>query len=317
MLFRSETPYAEFKGDVDNLNFASNEELLLLQSFQSAGIPTVAIFLSGRPLWVTPEINAATTFVAAWLPGTAGTGIADVLMRKPNGAINFDFKGKLSFSWPRTATQTANETNDEPLFSFGYGLTYADDGNLPKFPEISGLDGSEESTGNAFFALGKPMAPWSLQATVGETSRTVMDARVQLQNALTIRAIDRAAQEDAQQFIWSGEKRGAIAITGPATDYTAALHYNDMTLVIQYRVEALPKSSVTLFAECGENCRANLELTQLFANAPLGEWTQAEITLSSLVAAGADMSKLTALGIETTGPFSCSLSDIRLVSKDE
>ena len=312
-----ETPYAEFKGDVDNLNFASNEALLLLQSFQSAGIPTVAIFLSGRPLWVTPEINAATAFVAAWLPGTAGAGIADVLMRKPNGAINFDFKGKLSFSWPRTATQTTHGHNNEPLFSFGYGLTYTDDGNLPQFPEISGLDGSEESTGNAFFALGKPMAPWSLQASVGETSRTVMDARVQLQNALTIRAIDRAAQEDAQQFIWSGEKRGAIAITGPATDYTAASHYDDMTLVIQYRVEALPKSSVTLFAECGANCRANLELTQLFANAPLGEWTQAEITLSSLVDAGADMSKLTALGIETTGPFSLSLSDIRLVSKEK
>ncbi len=58
-------------------------------------------------------------------------------------------------------------------------------------------------------------------------------------------------------------------------------------------------------------------MTQLFANAPLGEWTQAEITLSSLVDAGADMSKLTALGIETTGPFSLGLSDIRLVSKDE
>lgn len=312
-----ESPYAEFKGDVDNLNFASNEALQLLQSFQAAEIPTVAIFLSGRPLWVTPEINAADAFVAAWLPGSAGTGIADVLLRKPNGAINFDFKGKLSFSWPRTATQTTHGHNNEPLFSYGYGLTYADDGNLPQLPEISGLDGSEESTGSAFFALGKPMAPWSLQARVGDTSSNVVDARVQLQNVLTIRAIDRAAQEDAQQFTWSGEQRGAIAITGPATDYTAVLHYDDMILVIQYRVDALPQGQVTLFAECGEPCRANLDVTQLFANTPLGEWTQTEVTLSSLVNAGADMSKLTALGIETTGPFSFSLSDIRLISKDE
>ena len=74
MLFRS----------MDNLKFASNEELQLLQSFQAAGIPTVAIFLSGRPLWVTPEINTADAFVAAWLPGSAGVGIADVLIRKPN-----------------------------------------------------------------------------------------------------------------------------------------------------------------------------------------------------------------------------------------
>ncbi|MEL6229161.1 MAG: exo 1,3/1,4-beta-D-glucan glucohydrolase [Cyanobacteria bacterium J06627_3] len=312
-----ETPYAEFKGDVDNLNFSSNEELQLLQSFQAAGIPTVAIFLSGRPLWVTPEINAATAFVAAWLPGTAGAGIADVLIRKPNGAINADFKGKLSFSWPRTATQTAHGNNDEPLFSCGYGLTYADDGNLPQFPEVSGLDGSEASTGSAFFALGKPVAPWSLQATVGDTSSTVVDARVRLQNALTIRAIDRAAQEDAQQFIWSGGQTASIAITGPATDYTAASHYDDKVLVLQYRVDALPTGSVTLFARCGDDCRANLDMTQLFANAIPGEWTQAEIPLIRLMEAGADMAKLTALGLETGSSFSWSLSDIRLVSSGE
>ncbi|MEM7066681.1 MAG: exo 1,3/1,4-beta-D-glucan glucohydrolase [Cyanobacteria bacterium P01_B01_bin.77] len=316
-----EDPYAEFKGDLENLNFSSNKELQLLQSFQAEGIPTVAVFLSGRPLWVTPEINAADAFVAAWLPGSAGEGVADVLLRKPNGAINVDFKGKLSFSWPRTATQTKHnqgnnndDNNYEPLFPYGYGLTYADNGNVAELPEISGLDGSEITTGNAFFAFGKAMAPWSLQATVGDTSRTVVDARTQLGKVLTIRAIDRAAQEDAQQFVWSGQ--GAIALTGPATDYTAAAHYDDMALVIQYRVDVLPAGPVTLFVKCGDNCQTNLEVTPLFAQAPLGEWTQAEITLSSLAAAGTDMAKLTALGLETADSFSLSLSDIRLVAAD-
>ena len=313
-----EVPYAEFKGDLDNLKYLSDRGLKRLRSFQTAGIPTVAVFLSGRPLWVTPEINAATAFVAAWLPGSEGAGIADVLIRKPNGDINVDFTGRLSFSWPRTAIQTnvnRGDDNDDSLFPFGYGLTYKDPISLSMLPEVSGLDGSEETTG-AFFAFGQSMAPWSLRATVGKASSTVVDARVQLKDALTIRSVDRVAQEDAKQFIWSGKQKASIAIAGPATDYTAASHYNGMTLVIQYRVDTLPEALVTLCAECGENCRARLDITQLFADAPLGEWTETSIALSRLVDAGAEMSKLTALGFETTAPFSFSLSDMRLVSRD-
>ena len=315
-----EEPYAEFKGDIDNLKFSSDSGSKLLTLFQKADIPTVAIFLSGRPLWVTPEINVADAFVAAWLPGSEGAGIADVLIRKPDGNINFDFTGKLPFTWPRTANQTNGDrenNNDAPLFSFGYGLSYADDINLPQLPEISGLDDNEETARNAFFAFGQSIAPWSLQATVGSTSSTVVDARTQLENALTIRSIDRAAQEDTKQFIWNGKEPASVAVTGPATDYTAASHYNGMALVIQYRVDAFPEGSVKLFAECGDNCRAVLDMTQLFAKAPLGEWTQTEITLSSLIEAGADMAQLTALGLETESAFSLSLSDMRLVSNKE
>ncbi|MEM9807525.1 MAG: glycoside hydrolase family 3 N-terminal domain-containing protein [Cyanobacteria bacterium P01_D01_bin.56] len=315
-----EDPYAEFKGDVENLDYPSQEALQLLQSLQAKGIPTVAIFLSGRPLWMTPEINAADAFVAAWLPGTAGEGIADVVLRKPNGDINVDFTGKLSFSWPRTATQTKvnrRDNNYDPLFPYGYGLTYGDHGNVAEIPEISGLDGSETTTRQAFFAFGKPLAPWSLQATVGKTSNTVLDARTQIDEALTIRAIDRAAQEDAQQFVWSGGESGTIAIQGPATDYSAAAHYDEKVLVIHYRVESPPAGPVTFFAECGDDCRADLDLTQVFTESPVGEWTQTEIALSRLVEAGANMAQLTALGIETAAAFSLSLSDMRLVAKDE
>ncbi len=314
-----EDPYAEFKGDLENLNFLSDQALHLLQSFRAADIPTVAVFLSGRPLWVTPEINAADAFVAAWLPGSAGAGIADVLFRKPDGTINFDFKGKLSFSWPRTAIQTKMNRDDndyDPLFPYGYGLTYTDNGNLAKLPEISGLDGSETTTGNALFAFGNAIAPWSLQATVGDRSSTIVDARAQLADVLTIRSVDRAAQEDAKQFIWSGEKKGAISLTGPATDYTVALHY-DMSLVIQYRVDTIPQGPVKLLIECGDNCKTHWDMTQLFASATPGEWTQTYIPLSCLEEAGADMSQLTALGFEAATPFSLSLANMRLVPKGE
>ena len=69
-----EQPYAEFQGDRETLEYSPNDkhELLLLRRLHAAGIPTVTVFLSGRPLWVNPEINASDAFVAAWLPGSEG-----------------------------------------------------------------------------------------------------------------------------------------------------------------------------------------------------------------------------------------------------
>src|SRR5665213_1677319 len=99
-----EGPYAEFEGDRENLDFSAEDKhpLELLRRLRAQGVPTVAIFLSGRPLWVNPEINVSDAFVAAWLPGSEGEGIADVLFRSV-GADHFDFTGRLAFSWPQTA----------------------------------------------------------------------------------------------------------------------------------------------------------------------------------------------------------------------
>jgi beta-glucosidase len=126
-----ETPYAECVGDRQHLNFAVDDaaSLALLEKLRAAGIPVVSVFLSGRPLWVNPQLNASPAFVAAWLPGSEGGGIADVLFRNQDGTVNYDFTGKLSFSWPASTHQlvlNVGDENYEPLFPYGYGLTYAD-----------------------------------------------------------------------------------------------------------------------------------------------------------------------------------------------
>ncbi|MGK0500832.1 MAG: beta-glucosidase, partial [Oceanicoccus sp.] len=88
-----ENPYAEGMGDVSSLQYqlGSKRDLGLLKKFKAAGIPVVSIFLSGRPLWVNAELNASDAFVAAWLPGSEGAGIAEVLFKSSAGTIAHDF----------------------------------------------------------------------------------------------------------------------------------------------------------------------------------------------------------------------------------
>lgn len=138
-----ENPYAEWFGDLRSIDYQAEggalkwiddkgkagSDLALLRRLKERGIPVVAVFLTGRPLVINEELGAADAFVVAWLPGTEGEGIADVLFRKKNGKVNHDFTGKLSFSWPRDVTQPTLNRNDasyQPLFPYGFGLHYAD-----------------------------------------------------------------------------------------------------------------------------------------------------------------------------------------------
>jgi beta-glucosidase len=130
-----ENPYAETAGDRSDLSFPV-DNLALIRKLRAQGVPVVSVFLSGRPLYVTREINASNAFVAAWLPGSEGGGIADMLLRRADGIAAYDYRGRLSFSWPRAPLKlTLGET---PLFPLGYGLSYAlprDIGALPEAPE--------------------------------------------------------------------------------------------------------------------------------------------------------------------------------------
>lgn len=119
-----ERPYAEYRGDVASLAYQPGDQrdLKLLQQLKAQGIPVVAILLSGRPLWIEAELETADSFVAAWLPGAEGGGVADVLFRAPDGSVPHDFRGRLPVTWPRAPDEAAGTS--APLFSYGYGLHY-------------------------------------------------------------------------------------------------------------------------------------------------------------------------------------------------
>jgi len=117
-----ERPYAEGAGDRSDLAL-DREDVAVLNNLKKAGIPVVVILLSGRPMIIGEVLPQADAFVAAWLPGTEGQGVADVLFGE------YKPTGKLSFSWPRSNGQLPLNINSpkekyDPLFRYGYGLTW-------------------------------------------------------------------------------------------------------------------------------------------------------------------------------------------------
>jgi len=135
-----ETPYAEGFGDIrdgDNLIIEAGsqingqinisdaygssielktlhpEDYALIKELNEQGLPVVVILISGRTLIINSELKNASAFVAAWLPGSEGHGVSDVLFG------DFNFHGKLSFNWPQTTSK-----DSLPLFPQGYGLKY-------------------------------------------------------------------------------------------------------------------------------------------------------------------------------------------------
>jgi beta-glucosidase len=84
----------------------------------------VTVLLSGRPLWIEAELAASDSFVAAWLPGAEGGGVAEVLFRARDGTVAHDFRGRLPLAWPRAPAAAAADAA-AALFPYGYGLSYA------------------------------------------------------------------------------------------------------------------------------------------------------------------------------------------------
>ena len=98
-----------------------DEDIEAVKNLKQAGIPLVIILFSGRPMIITEILDLADVFIAAWLPGTEGQGIADVLFGDCSPT------GKLSYTWPRSMDQVAQfakGNKENPLLPFGFGLSY-------------------------------------------------------------------------------------------------------------------------------------------------------------------------------------------------
>jgi len=115
-----EKPYSEGVGDRESLHF-SYEDIKLLKKVKNSNLPYVVVLISGRPMIINEALTESDAFVAAWLPGTEGKGISDVIFG------DYNFTGRLSMTWPKSMKQIPinyGDSNYDPLFQFGFGLSY-------------------------------------------------------------------------------------------------------------------------------------------------------------------------------------------------
>jgi beta-glucosidase len=306
-----ETPYAEFQGDVDTLDFIPTGPLETLRKLKAAGIPTVSVFLSGRPMWTNPEINASDAFVAAWLPGTEGGGVADVLIGDAQGKARHDFHGVLSFSWPKNAAgapPNRGQPGYDPQFAYGYGLTYAHGGSVGALSEESGV---ETATSNVdhYFVDGRYVAPWGvmLRDAGGQNKPGTVKVASSPRGGVSVRPIDDLAQESGQQFAFSGSGAAQAYIEGTPVDLTRQSN-GELALSFRYRIDAAPQGSVGLSVGQGR-----VDVTELFRAAPVHQWRTLRVRLSCLRDAGADVAHVDVpFRLDTDAAFTVSVSEIQL-----
>jgi beta-glucosidase len=315
-----ESPYAEFQGDRENLEFSPNDahDLELLRRLHAEGVPTVAVFLSGRPLWVNPEINASDAFVAAWLPGSEGEGVADVLFRS-TGREHYDFTGRLAFSWPETAapvTYDAAGNVSGAQFPRGWGLDYHSTVNSPQLSEDPRIPPHWVASKGSLFHAGHVTAPWSIfVADDGAEVHLTTAQQVSPRGSVVV-----ASEPDGSAVAWTGTQSGMFTISGRAGDMRPQAAQG-LAIDVRYRVDRVPTQRVKIGLRCteplcGMQGGAMLDVTQIFESAQPGNWRTLSIPLSCFTAAGADLAEVVVpFAVETSGPFGLTISEVRLAQE--
>ena len=258
-----EKPYAEFAGDQGDMVFRDEEGLKLLRSFREKGIPTVAVFLSGRPMWMNRELNAADAFVASWLPGSEGAGVADVL----TGAR--PASGRLSFSWPADCNGKPVNGPEGALFAFGYGRSLEDTSPLGQLDEsclaLESFDSSE------LFGSGR-LASGVVAYAAGGNLSMASDMLAQMRGTssaagVAIRGVDRNAQEDAREITMQpGSRFGILQPDGGSGAYR-----------ITYQVLGRPTGPVSLTVANGDQT-TTIDVTREFQHAGDKGWREMVVT---------------------------------------
>jgi beta-glucosidase len=313
-----ENPYAEFQGDLKVLTLPGSmtQHLEIMKKLQDEKIPVVAILLSGRPLWQNRELNLANAYVAAWLPGTEGGGISDVLFRKKDGSVNYDFTGKLSFSWPRDATGTPLNVNKEPydpLFPFGFGLTYAKNTELAALPEDPGIPAELMSTGS-YFDKGMPVQPWSLRVSNGADSTRITTTPVDaIGGRVKVTAVDDTVQEGARRFVFTGDGPANIELTSEGAVDLSREANGDVMLLVRLRRDADAPKDVQIGMACGAGCGGSLPFSDSLAGLTAGKWATVGIPLKCFQKAGVDVTKVNeVLDLQSSGKLDLALSQVKL-----
>lgn len=307
-----EQPYAEGNGDLDNLEYqrGNKADLALLKKLQADGIKVVSLFISGRPLWINPELNASDAFVAVWLPGSEGAAVADVIMAKADGSVNVDFRGKLSFSWPATPQQHANvgDADYQPLLPYGFGLRYGEAGTLSN--SLNEQVAVDNSLDDLVLFERAVKAPYQLVLHSGKDSKTMDSSVAQLGN-IAVRTFDNKVQEDARRLTFSGAAKVSLSSAFPAD--LRSYRESGSALVIELQHGGSLPDQVLLGMDCAQSCNSSINIAPQLKALTADSWHTLSIDLACFAQQGADFSQIfTPLSLATDAKMVLSFADIRL-----
>ncbi|RZA32268.1 MAG: glycoside hydrolase family 3 protein [Lysobacteraceae bacterium] len=307
-----ERPYAEGDGDIGpngTLRHSGRypEDLAVLQAVAGKGKPVVTVFVSGRPLYVNDLLNLSDVFVAAWLPGTEGKGVSDLLVA---GSKRHEFTGKLPFSWPKSACQTMLNVGDKdyaPLFPYGHGLKSATRSRVGKLDATYPAGGCGMSTTFPVFSQAdRASFPLTIRSA---QEQLVLGADLNASFSLPGVSVQTAqvnTQQDAKLVTWTGpatvEAKGSRPMVLPApAAANAALRFDTI-------VSAPPAGKVSMRMGAG-----TLDTTALFKRlAGKGKQT-VKIPLACFQAKGADLAKVdTPFSVTSDAAFAAAFTGIEI-----
>ena len=313
-----ENPYAEGSGDRDSLLYDEGlqTDLKLLRKLKQQGIPVVSVLLTGRPLWVNAELNSSDAFVVAWLPGSEGGGIADVIVADAQGKPRFDFTGKLSFDWPAAEINASNRDLPvaEYLMKSGQGLAYGDAEMIAEnLNEKSLIDNSSKER---LVFSGTTRSPW--KAYVGDASdwRKLVSGKSTstAYGALTVTTVDGAVQEDSRRVEWGSGHESQFYWQTDNSVNLSDLPGDNPALMMTFAVDKHPEGRVTLRMDCEWPCRGELPITRLLRAQPEGKLTKMGISLACFTKFGVDLRKVNSpLVLVASEPFAITFRDVRVV----
>ena len=318
-----ETPYAETNGDIVPSDTVSHsrrhpEDLAVLQAAAATGKPVVTVFFSGRPLYANDLINLSQAFVAAWLPGTEGKGVSDVLVA--DAKDNEDFRGRLTFPWPNDPCPAASDRPDAakpPLFKPGYGLSYASTAAVAKLPVSDRASCGAATTLPIFNMADAPT--FALHVAAGDAERPLgADLNSTLRwpdakPALQVRTVQVNTQQDAKEVTWLAPAR--LFSRNSARNNLNALATARGALQFDLLLMHAPKSAVNLSMGCGAKCGGGIDLAPALADLAPGKKRTFKVPLTCFASRGADLGGIeTPFSVAADAPFAAAFTNIRIIA---
>jgi beta-glucosidase len=324
-----ETPYAETMGDImpsATLRHSDRypEDLAVLQAVASSHKPVITVLMAGRPLYVNNLLNLSDAFVAAWLPGTEGEGVADVLFASHSGADHYNFSGTLAMPWPGVPCPDAGSNSAKAtrwLFTLGYGLRYPSKHAIGALPTDSAVDScADASVLSVFHTLAVP--PFSLYLAEANPQQPAHEIGADLNVVidwpashplLRLRTVQVNTQQDAKSVTWLGA--GRFFARSPQPRNLMPLLSAHAALQFDVVIATPATGPVQVYMGCGDNCTTSVDVAPTFATYANGARHTVSIPLECFARTGIDLSHVDVpFGVLASPPFSAAFADAKIVS---